>query len=287
MSDHSEPVPVQTVEDGGPALDFDAARSPVNSLTVGNPRRNEPASAPMIPAMRDNSPSSMLAYMVQQGADLDKIERMIALVHAEEDRSAKQTFDAKFAQMQAAFKPVPRDSKADFETKTGQKASYDYATIEGMVKTNGRAIADHGFSYHFTEELQEGGKVRRFYLHVDGWGHTRATFVELPEGGAGAPLMNAAQVSRSLQSYGQRYAMFAGFGFVTEGDDDDAKSLSPYEAITLAEEISLISGSTKETLRANYATAIQNKRSDQIAVLDGIKKEMVAKIQKADQGGSQ
>lgn len=266
------------------AIDFDKAREESQIPKVSEAIPMPPVALPRaeLPALADNSAHSMLAFMVQQNVDIDRMKAMIELVNAEEDRSARQTFDMKFAQMQAQFKPVPRTEKADFKTKSGDHAEYDYAPIEEMVKINGKVIGDHGFSYSFREQLLEGGKTRRFFIDIRGWGHTRETYVDLPEGGAMAPLMNGAQGSRSLQSYGQRYCMYAGFGFVTEGDDDDTAGLTFEVGVRLSNEIQLIRESTRENFRENYAMAIKDKAPEDVEVLAAIKQQLINQFKKED-----
>ncbi len=266
LSNKNEPK--SQVED---AVDMDRLRSASPELGVA-----VITSAP--PVMIDSTPQSMLAFMVQQNVDIERMKAMIDLVHAEEERAAKQTFALKFAQMQAKFEAIPRSARA----MDKEKELYDYAPIEAMVKTNGRIIGDHGFSYSFREELLEDGKTRRFFLDIQGWGHTKTTFVDLPDGGAKAPLMNAAQASRSLQSYGQRYAMFAGFGFVTEGEDDDTAGLTFEFGVTFSNEIDLIRNSDRDNWKANYAMAIKDKAPEDVEKLAVIKGQLIKRFKEED-----
>ena len=263
------------------AVDLDEIRgNPAERIVV--PHREPSAMAPA--PMADSSARSMLAFMVQQGVDIDRIKAMTQLLHEEEDRAAKQTFDLKFAQMQGKFVPVPRAGKADFASKRegGARVTYDFATIEDMVKANGRVIADHGFSYHFSEEAIEGKPIVRFFLHINGWGHERTTYVDLPAGAGKTDLMTAAQGSRSLQSYGQRYAMFAGFGFVTEGDDDDAAGLTFEFGVEFSNEIALIREMTRENWKEQWAIAIKDKPVDIVEKLAVIRKQVTEQWKKED-----
>jgi hypothetical protein len=222
--------------------------------------------SPSVATQALTSPQSMMGMILQDATisaevKLALVKEFRKMMIAEETRLAKKDFDVHFALMQGDFKPIPRSKTARDYTKG--KDLYDYAPIETMVQTNGRAIADHGFSYSFREEYIEERKVIRFYIDITGWGHTRTTFVDLPDGAASAPLMNGAQEAASLQSYGHRYSMTAGFGFVMADVDDDARSLTFELGVQYSQEIMLMrEATTIDELRAAYKTAWTNKPED-------------------------
>jgi hypothetical protein len=219
--------------------------------------------------------------MTASGRDVESIKQLMDLRDREEKYQAEKIFDREFANMQAEFRAIPRSKTARDNEKN--RDLYDYAPIEEYIKTNGAVIAAHGFSFYFSEELLPDGKVKRFNLHVKGWGFTRTTFVDLPMDGSKAPLMNAAQASRSLQSYGQRYALVAGFGFVAEDEDNDGASIGTFEeGVELGLEIQAIKNSTRQNLKENYAEVIQGKTARQLVILGAVKAEVVAKFTRED-----
>jgi len=279
MDKNEQPQEGGTIEGQAEALDFDVARGA---------KAETPAAVPMArelqgPVVKDDGTAlGFLAAMTHSGRDIESIKQLMDLRDREEKYQAEKVFDREFANMQAEFKPIPRSKTARDNDKN--RDLYDYAPIEEYIKINGAVIAAHGFSYYFSEELLPDGKVKRFYLHVKGWGFTRTTFVDLPVDGSKAPLMNAAQASRSLQSYGQRYALVAGFGFVAEDADDDAGGpLGTFdEGVELGLEIQAIQNSTRQNLKENYAEAIRDKTPRQMAILAAVRGKLVAKFTQQD-----
>jgi hypothetical protein len=206
----------------------------------------------------------MLAVIIQDqtmtpGDRLAMAKELIALKNAEEDRAAEKEFNVHFAAMQGDFKPVGRTGEA--KDNSGKKL-YDFAPIEAIIKTNGGAISKHGFSHSFREEEIKDRGITRFFITINGWGHSRETFVDLPTGGAKAPLMNGAQASRGLQSYGQRYALIAGYGFVMADDDDDGAGFE--DGIKLGQTLQLIrEAKTQGERKALYIAAISRTDLDE------------------------
>lgn len=251
MSDNNEPK--------SEVLDSDEARATEEPIKghPGPEKINVPMAVSRQPIA--TSGGAMLAQLVQNGVtDLALLEKFMDLRDREEAKEAKLAFDQHFAIMQGEFKPVKRINTARDETKG--RNLYDYAALEDLVVTNGEAISRNGFSYSFREEALPDLKKRRFFLVVTGWGHTKETFVDLVEDSAKAPLMNGAQSTRSLSKYGQRYAMEAGFGMVTIGDDDDSRGMTFDMGVDYAEEIKLMrEATTIPELYANYKTVTQNK----------------------------
>lgn len=230
---------------------------------------------------RDSSGAALLLLAMEQNRDLATIERMIAIRDQEEAKIAKKEFDFHFAIMQGDFKPVKRNKTARDDTKG--RDLYDYAPIESLVATNGAAIARNGFSYSFREESISEEKKRRFFLIITGWGHTKETFVDLPEDSGKAPLMNGAQQARSLAKYGQRYAMEAGFGMVMEDEDDDAQSLTFDLGVQYSEEIKLLRESkTIPELNANYRIVYADKPDEAKKMFLMVRRDCESNIRKQE-----
>jgi hypothetical protein len=276
-----QPEVVDLDQARGPDLFSDLGRGldPERNRAIAEQAEREVAvrSMPIMPMPDRTSGATMLATLVERGADLPTLEKFMDLRDREEARQAKLDFDRNFALMQGDFKPVPRIKTARDNDKG--RDLYDYAPIEAMVQTNGRAIADHGFSYSFREEYLDARKVMRYYIDITGWGHTRTTYVDLPEGSASAPLMNGAQKAASLQSYGHRYAMTAGFGMVMEDQDDDARSLTFEVGVRLSNEISLIrEAKNQEELKMAYMTAVKDKSDEDRKVIVTVKNQRLKEI---------
>src|SRR3990167_5886884 len=96
-----------------------------------------------------NPTDILIELAIQHDADVDKLERLIALKNSEEARRAKLEYDRNFAKMQAEFTPVSKEKEAR-DQKDG-KLLYKYAGLDQLQKLYGTIIAAHGFSYRWYE----------------------------------------------------------------------------------------------------------------------------------------
>mgnify|MGYP003148931083 CR=1 FL=1 len=155
----------------------------------------------------------LIAMAVETGADVDKLEKLIALKNQEEERAARRAFDVHFTAMQAEFTAV---------AKGKQGHGYKYCPIEVLQKHYNGAITSHGFSYRWREEAIDLGK--RCIMRISGWGHAEENTFDIPVL-AGTNRMNDVQAAGAMSTYGRRYTFVAGFGVIIEDEDDDAGSL--------------------------------------------------------------
>ena len=157
----------------------------------------------------------LIAMAVENGADVDKLEKLIALKNQEEERAARRAFDVNFTAMQAEFTPVGKSKKGH---------GYKYAPIETLQKHHNASITAHGFSYRWREEAIKAGK--RCIMRISGWGHSEENSFDIPPL-EGTDRMNEVQVVGAMSTYGRRYTFISGFGIIIEDEDDDMGSVPP------------------------------------------------------------
>jgi hypothetical protein len=162
-----------------------------------------------------NAGDRLIALAIEHGADVDKLEKLIALKNQEEERAAKKEFDIHFTDMQAEFTAV---------AKSKQGHGYKYAPIEVLQKHYNEGITSHGFSYRWREEAVDTGK--RCIMRISGWGHAEENSFDIPKL-QGTNRMNDVQAAGAMSTYGRRYTFVAGFGVIIEDEDDDTGSIPP------------------------------------------------------------
>ena len=166
----------------------------------------------------------LLQMAVDKNLDVDKLERLIELKNKEEARLAKKDFDLHFGLMQSQFPTIPKTKKV--KNRSGALL-YKYCPLENIIKVIGPIIKDHGFSFWFSSEMVEDKENEmRIFCHISGWGHEKTNHIDFPII-KGTDATNKIQERGITESYGQRYAFKAGFGFVIAGEDDDAQGQEP------------------------------------------------------------
>ena len=160
----------------------------------------------------------LVALAIEQGADIDKLEKLIELRNREEERIARLAFDTHFGEMQSEFTAVVKSKEAkDYD----DNVMYVYAPLETLQVHYNPTIFNHGFSYRWREEAIETGK--RCVLCISGHGHITETSFDIPKIPSNKR-MNDVQAAGSMSTYGRRYTFIAGFGIIIAGEDDDAAS---------------------------------------------------------------
>ncbi len=164
-----------------------------------------------------NSAEALLSQAIERGANIDTLERLIALREKVLAEKAKEAFNSAMAAFQAEC-PVIKKTK-EVKTKSGQVA-YRYAPIESAVIQVKDLIQKHGFRYTTTMELNEG-RVKAFCRVVHTLGHEEVSVMEVPLGNK-TDIMSQSQVVAAASTFAKRYAFLNAFGIMTGDEDNDA-----------------------------------------------------------------
>ncbi len=178
------------------------------------------------------TPAELLQIAVQNGADVDKLEKLLDLQMRWEADQARKAFVVALGEFKADPPQIVKNRHVAF----GQ-TEYDHATLDQVCNAIGGALAKHGLNYRWEVE-QEGGaiKVTCALTHVGG--HTeRVSIQSMPDDSGGK---NSIQSIGSAIHYLQRYTLLASTGLATTSDQDDDGAGTR----------ELISGEQKETLVA-------------------------------------
>lgn len=188
---------------------------------------------------------SLIELAIRQDVDIEKLEKLIQLKNAEEERQCKKEFEAHFNEMQKEFIPVARDRAAVDVVEA--KTLYKYCPLESILKVYAPIIAKHGFSYRWEEGLLESGD-KRVCCIVSGYGYEKRGNVDIPLLAA-TKFTNAIQQRGTATSYGKRYSFINSFGVIIE-DEDDENDFSFADGVAYAEQIThLKSAATMDDLK--------------------------------------
>lgn len=160
---------------------------------------------------------SMIERVVMSpDADLDKLERMLAMKERMDAQNAKIAFARALSAARTSIPPIIKDATVDF-THNGKRTHYQHETLAGIAKVIDSILAEHGLSYRFrTEQGNSGVRVTCIIQHSDG--HSEETSLAGAPDGSGSK--NSFQAVGSAVTYLQRYTLKAALGLSAEVDDD-------------------------------------------------------------------
>lgn len=173
-----------------------------------------------VPAVQTESATIM--SIIQQvamspAADIDKMERLMAMHERYQAQQAKQQYDEALARMQEELPVIEERGAIRDKFKNVQST---YALWEDINEKIKPILAKHGFGLSFRiPRTQSGVEVEGVLSHRAG--HREVTSILLPADVSGNK--NAVQAVASSVSYGKRYTAGALLNFTTTGEDDDGQ----------------------------------------------------------------
>lgn len=143
-------------------------------------------------------------------ADVEKMERLMAMYERNEARKAEAEFADALAAMQVELPSIGERGNA--------ANRYTYALWEDVNAAIKPVLAKHGFALSFRTSCADGITVTGVLSHRAG--HREETSITLPSDTSGNK--NAVQAVASSVSYGKRYTAGALLNLTSHGEDDDA-----------------------------------------------------------------
>ncbi|WP_292021817.1 ERF family protein [Maritimibacter sp. UBA3975] len=177
------------------------------------------------PVMRaaDQMVAMIERVVTDPSADLDKLERMLAMKERMDAQSAKVAFAQAISAARAEIPPIMKDATVDFSNKEGKRTHYQHETLAGIARVIDPILSQHGLSYRFRTS-QDGGAVEVTCIIAHADGHSEETSLR------GAPDQsgnkNNFQAVGSAVTYFQRYTLKAALG-LSAAADDDAQGAGP------------------------------------------------------------
>jgi hypothetical protein len=182
-------------------------------------------------ARQQTTPADLLRMAVESNADLDRLDKLMALQIKWEADQARKAYVAAMAAFKATPLTIYKDKHVYFENRDGGATEYDHATIGNVTATICAALAKHGFSHRW-DTKQESGQITVTCVITHELGHSEATaLTALPDqSGKKNPIQSIA----SAVTYLQRYTLLAATGMATtdQEDDDGQASGKPTEGRT-------------------------------------------------------
>jgi hypothetical protein len=172
---------------------------------------------------QSTTPSMLLQLAMEQGADLDRLERLMDMQIRWEERQARNAFVAAMAAFKNEPMTIYKDRHVNYANKNGDITDYMHASLGGVVAVVVPALARHGLSHRWeTQQGSAGITVTCAITHS--LGHSESISLSSPPDQSGGK--NSIQAIGSTVSYLQRYTLLAITGLATSDMDDDGRQLN-------------------------------------------------------------
>lgn len=223
-----------------------AKRTKSDIEVVAHPE--QPTLAPL------SGPTNLIELAIQNGANIDTIERLMALYEREQAKKAFRAFHDALSGFQSVVPPIKRNKK-------GYDGKYTYAELDKIITVIQKPLRDWGFTYRYEfrdvpkdktvdmdkiieavrkhdfdkKKLSEFERVLREILsekdievtciitHKEG--HSETTKMVGPEDFSG--FKNSIQSRGSSTTYLERYSLIGALGLVTVDEDNDGGKPKP------------------------------------------------------------
>lgn len=179
---------------------------------------------------REPSGDDLVRLALERGADVEVLERLVALRERMAEREARKAFFDARAAFQEACPPILK-SKDGLRTKAGKVVS-KYAPLDKILAVAGPVLREHGFSWSWNSRMEDGQQ------HVDcvlthELGHSDTSTFTAPVHKISS-LTSGAQDHAGAATYGRRQSFVMVTGIYTADADNDG-AVPPPESISASE----------------------------------------------------
>ena len=202
------------------------------------------------------NPAQLIGLAVKQGAGIDVIERLSALLERTQAREAKENWQRAILAFKAEVPPVIK--KNVVKDRAGNQI-YKFAGYDDIKAVTVPFERKHGIVTGFSFDNTTAVSLKGI-LKVTVGSHTEEFIGAVPVPASGAGGVNATQLMGQAHTYLKRYLYLAAFDLLVAGEDSDAVGL--IEKITPAE-----IGKVNDLIDACRAAGNWNEKAGLIAYL--------------------
>ena len=203
------------------------------------------------------TPMLMLQMAIQQGADLEKMTKLMDLQERWEANEARKAFTAAMTE----FKQNPPRIVKDKQVAFGQ-TKYKHAELDQVSEVIGEALCRVGITHRWNVE-QTDLQIKVTCVLTHSQGHSEQVSISAPPDSSGQK--NAIQGIASAVSYLQRYTLLAASGTATGEGDNDGRTVSDMpEGIFQGHLKAINEAKDGEALLAVYTKAYRASANDRI-----------------------
>lgn len=233
------------------------------------------------------TPMALLSMAVSSGADIEKLEKLMALHERWDANEARKAFVTALAAFKSEPLTITKDKHVSFG-KEGYKTEYSHATLGNITDIISARLSQHGLSYRWATE-QVDGKIKVTCTLMHSLGHSESVSLESGADTSGAK--NSIQAIGSAISYLQRYTLMAITGCAAQDQDDDGRT-GGFTAADVMDESKLCdylaaieTATTQKALLPLYLQALEQASGlgdkDAATRISAAKEKAIARMQKS------
>lgn len=184
----------------------------------------------MEPSNNALTPMDMLEKAINQGANVEVMEKLMGLQERWEKNQARKAFDKAMSEAKAEIPVIFKNRTVDFTSQKG-RTNYRHEDMAGIARTVDPILTKFGLSYRYRTQTDQGAvTVTCIVSHRDGHSEENSLSAGRDETGN----KNNIQAVGSTITYLQRYTLKAALGLAAS-DDDDTKTVTLGESISEAQ----------------------------------------------------
>jgi hypothetical protein len=165
------------------------------------------------PKQLATTPMHLIEMAVAQGADVDKLAKLMDLQMRWEQDVARKAFVAAMTRFKA-------DPPTIVKNKHVKHNDFWHATLDNVVEVAAGALSKVGITHRWRTSCDP--KIRVTCILTHELGHSEETTLEAGPDTSGSK--NSIQAIASTVTYLERYTLLAATGLATQGQDNDGKT---------------------------------------------------------------
>lgn len=203
------------------------------------------------------TPMGILQLAIAQGADIDKLTKLMELQERFEANESRKAFNVAFSNFKGEVVRITKTTKV----KGGPLDGTTYANLFDVVSAVIPALSKHGLSHSWrlTKDDPKWMEVTCTIRHILGHSESVSMGAE-PDAGPGR---NAIQARGSAKTYLERYTLLAAIGAAATDGDNDGAGVSGMDDAEFQRYCGLIENSgTRNSLKQVYFAAVADAKDD-------------------------
>jgi ERF superfamily len=161
------------------------------------------------------TPLGLLQIAVQQGADLDKLAKLLELQERWQANHARQAYNAAIAKFKQRPPKITKNKHVRFD-----EAEYDHATLDHIVGAITETLSAVGISHKW--KISQTPEIAVTCVLTHKIGYSEETTLQAGPDTSGSK--NPIQAIGSTVTYLQRYTLLAALGMAAAGIDNDGRA---------------------------------------------------------------